>query len=108
MSESDLALDVLTDFFNAVEAGIAQARQRLKESKVKGSTKLPFDVSRIQWIDRLNEKGKFQVSEDYSNPDHKALLAYLNEHVPSKRVMSEGWFYWIWQDGAKIGRKLKK
>jgi hypothetical protein len=30
MSEKeDLALEILTDFFNAVEAGIAQARQRL-------------------------------------------------------------------------------
>ena len=30
MSEEDLALEALTEFFNAVEAGIAAARQRIK------------------------------------------------------------------------------
>jgi len=76
--------------------------------KVKGSTKLPFDVSKIAWQNRENEKGKFQVSEDFSSPDHKALLAFLNEHTPSKCVQSEGWFYWIYPAGDRIGRKLRR
>jgi hypothetical protein len=76
------------------------------EPKVKGSTKLPFAASKIPWIDRENEKGKFQVSEDYSNPEHKALLKFLNE--AGGCVASEGWFYWIYRDGATVGRKLRR
>jgi hypothetical protein len=77
------------------------------EPKVKGSTKLPFDASKIPWIDRENEKGKFQVSEDYDNPEHKALLKFLNEHAGGC-VNSEGFFYWVYKNGSTIGRKLKR
>jgi hypothetical protein len=78
----------------------------VEEPKVKGSTKLPFDASKIPWIDRENEKGKFQVSEDYGNPDHKALLKFLNE--AGGCVASEGWFYWIFRNGSTVGRKLRR
>jgi hypothetical protein len=53
----------------------------IPQNIMKDPTKLPFDVAKIPWIDRANEKGKFQVSEDYDNPDHKALLKFLNEHA---------------------------
>jgi hypothetical protein len=79
----------------------------VEEPKLKGSTKLPFDALKIQWQDRENEKGKFQVSEDYNNPEHKALLKFLNEHAGGC-VNSEGWFYWVYKAGDKIGRKLRQ
>jgi len=107
-------LEDFVDFLNAQESSIVKMRLQLEKlvgavaPAPKGSPKLPFDVSKINWQDRENEKGKFQCSEDYNSLDHKALLAFLNEHVPSKCVQSEGWFYWIYPSGSKIGRKLKK
>jgi len=35
-------------------------------------------------------------------------LAFLNEHVPSKCVVSGGYFYWVYPNGATIGRKVPK
>ena len=122
MSKNETVLEILTDFLDAVEAAAVNAKRQIThiaqvaplekalghDASVKGSPKLPFDAGKIQWIDRENEKGKFQMSEDVNSPDHKALLAFLNEHVPSKRITSDGYFYWIYPNGSTIGRKEMK
>jgi hypothetical protein len=111
MSEDTKILaEEIIDFCNNGEALFGKLRTKVEKliGQSKSSPKLPFDVSKIRWEDRENEKGKFQMSEDYGNPEHKALLKFLDEHVPSKCVTSEGWFYWVYREGSKIGRKLKK
>ena len=104
-------IEDFVDFLNGVEASIVKMRVQVEklvgEAKVKGSTKLPFDASKIQWQDKENEKGKFQVSEDFDNPEHKALLKFLNEHAGGC-INSEGYFYWVYKSGSKIGRKKRK
>lgn len=127
MSKDELA-EILTDFFDAVEAAAVNAKRQIAHipqvtpldkalghdagqtafAGVKGSPKLPFDATKIVWQDKENDNGKFQMSEDLNNPEHKALLAFLNEHVPSKCVQSEGRFYWIYPNGSTIGRKETK
>jgi len=103
-SQIELARGSVEALLDAWLSGSASA---VAEPKAKGSTRLPFDVSKITWQDRENEKGKFQVSEDYDNPEHKALLKFLNEHVGGC-INSEGWFYWVYKAGDKIGRKKRK
>jgi len=77
-------------------------------SATKGDPKLPFDAEKIQWIDQENDKGRFQKSEDVDNPDHKALLVFLSEHIPAKCINSGGFFYWVYGNGTTIGRKPRK
>jgi hypothetical protein len=125
MSKDEAVLDILTDFLNAVEAAAVNAKRQIShipqvtplekalghdasQTAFKGSPKLPFDANKIVWQDKENQKGKFQMSEDINNPEHKALLAFLNEHVPSKCVQSEGQFYWVYPNGTTIGRKPRK
>jgi hypothetical protein len=116
MSDSEdlkIFLEDFVDFLNAQESSIVNMRLQLEKlvgavaPVPKGSPKLPFDVSKIQWQDKENERGKFQLSEDYSNPDHKALLKFLNEHAGGC-INSEGYFYWVFKNGSTIGRKKRK
>jgi hypothetical protein len=103
-------LEDFVDCLNGLEASIVKMRMqtaKLVGVGVKGSPKLPFDASKIAWQDRENEKGKFQVSEDYDNPEHKALLKFLNEHAGGC-VNSEGYFYWVYKNGSTVGRKLRQ
>ena len=104
MSESDLALDVLTDFFNAVEAGITQARQRLKEAKVED--KLKWDPSQIKWIEFEGTHGKYERSEDVNSLDFKELMKDLEGH--EGKLSRDGFFYWRFEKSAVIGRKKRK
>jgi len=125
MSKDETVLEILTDFLDALEAAAVNAKRQINhiphvtpldralgrdasQTAFKGSPKLPFDPAKIQWQDKENDKGKFQMSEDINNPEHKALLAFLNEHVPSKCVQSEGQFYWVYPNGTTIGRKVRK
>jgi hypothetical protein len=121
MSEDfKIFLEDFIDLLNAQESSIVKMRMQIEKlvgasprkeqvaRATSASPKLPFDVGKIKWQDRENEKGKFQVSEDYSNPEHKQLLRFLNEHVPSKCITSGEYFYWVYPSGAKIGRKVRK
>jgi hypothetical protein len=114
MSEDfKLFLDDFLVYLEAQEAGIVQLRTQIRKilGDTKPSAKLPFDVSRIRWQDRENEKGKFQLSEDYSNPEHRGLLKFLVGHtggcVNSRDSGGRLWFYWIYKNGSTIGRKLR-
>lgn len=129
MSKDESTLEILTDFFNAVEAAAVNAKRQISQlvkvtplekalghdasqtafvPAAKGNPKLPFDAEKIQWKDKENQKGKFQMSEDTNNPEHKALLAFLNEHIPAKCINSGGFFYWTYGNGTTIGRKPRK
>lgn len=97
--------DMLT-YLAAQEAGLVQLRMQINKilGETKPSTKLPFDVEKIKWQQRQNQKGPFEISEDYDNPDHKALLKFLTEHA-GNCLVSQGFFYWVFPDLKTVGRK---
>ncbi|MEM3459201.1 MAG: hypothetical protein QXN36_01245 [Candidatus Bathyarchaeia archaeon] len=103
-----LAEDII-DFLNGVEASVVKFRRQIEKlmGEAKPSVKLPFDAGKINWQKREGAKGEFEVSEDYNNPEHKALLKFLNEHAGGC-VNSEGWFYWVYRNGSTVGRKKRE
>jgi len=101
--------EALVDYCNSQEASHVKLRMLIQKvlGDTKPSAKLPFDNSKINWQDKENQKGKFQMSEDYNSPDHKALLKFLHEHAGGC-ISSQGYFYWQYQDGATVGRKPQR
>lgn len=102
-TSEDLALKALTDFLNAVEAGIESARQRIKEVKVE--EKPSWNPSEIKWTKAEGAKGEYERSEDTNNLQFKAMLKDLASH--DGRMRYKGYFYWVFQNGAIVGRKKK-
>jgi len=111
-SSEDLKIlaEEVVDFCDGLEALAVKLRKQIEklfgEAPVKGSTKLPFDASKIAWEKRQGAKGEFEVSEDFNNLEHKALLKFLAE--AGGCINSEGYFYWVYKNGSTIGRKLRK
>lgn len=99
MSEEDLCLQAFTEFLNAVEAGIAAARQQIKAVKVG------WDPAKIKWTDAEGSKGPYQRSEDLNNLEFKAILKDLASH--NGTITRNGYFYWIFQNGSTVGRKKR-
>lgn len=66
--DEDLALTALLEFLNAVEAGVAQAKQRIKEAKIS------WNPDQIKWEEAQGSAGPYQRSEDMENPEFKAML----------------------------------
>ena len=98
MSEKeDLALEVLTEFFNGIEAGIQAARQLIKPHKVG------YDLDKIKWTSAEGPSGVYERSEDVNNEHFKALRKDLKEHNGKFRKAS--FFIWVFENGTTIGRK---
>ena len=100
MTEEETVLMAFTEFLNAVEAGVAAARQRIKEAKSL------WDPDKIKWEQAEGTKGPYERSEDVDNPEFKTMLADLAAH--NGRMRHEGFFYWAFQDGQAVGRKNAK
>jgi hypothetical protein len=106
MSEKqDLALEALMDFFDAVEAGIAQAKQHLKEAKVPVPDKTKYDMNKIKWTQAEGASGPYERSEDINSIDFKELLKDLEQH--DGKLSRDGYFVWKFEKNAVVGRKKR-
>lgn len=97
----DLALQALTDFLNAVEAGIMAARQTIRAEKVG------LDIESIKWVRAEGSKGPYERSEDVENPNFQTLLKKLEAHTG--KLTHQGFFYWKFSgDSSVVGRKKRR
>jgi len=105
MSE-DLAEDMLLEFLNAVETGVAAARQRYREKKgLCDSDEACWQPNRIKWEQTQGKSGPYERSVDTDSLDYKALLNDLVAH--QGKLTRDGYFYWLFQNGSTIGRKKR-
>ena len=81
MEGSDIALEALCDFLNAVEAGVEAARRTIKNAKRIDEEKLDF--SKLLWEEKQGEKGLFQQTSEKANQDSilwQQLKAKVKQH----------------------------
>jgi hypothetical protein len=100
MASNDLTLEALLEFINAVEAGIAAAKQRVKEAKQV------YNIEAIKWEKAQGASGEYERSEDVNSPDFKALLGDVQAHGGKMTVGN--YFVWCFRNNAVLGRKLRK
>jgi len=100
MASNDLALEALLEFINAVEAGIAAAKQRVKEAKQV------YNIEAIKWEKAQGASGEYERCEDVNSPDFKALLRDVQAHGGKMTVGN--YFVWCFRNGSVLGRKLRK
>ena len=66
--------------------------------------KWTWDPLKIAWIPKQGGAGPYELSEDFNSPDFKAMHKDLTEH---KGVLNrDNCFYWIFKNGANVGRKV--
>ncbi len=104
---SQLAEDMLIEFLNTVEEGIAAAKQRYKENKgITDENEPSWNPKNIKWQSAEGSHGPYERSEDTGNPDCKALLKDLADH--QGKLTHDGYFYWTFKNGSTIGRKKRE
>lgn len=97
-------MDDIIDFANAVEAACVKLRTQV--NKIWGTEdKHTWNPEKIKWSQEQGTKGPFQKSEDMDSLDFKNLIKDLNAH--GGKLYQDGWFMWLYQNGATVGRKLK-
>jgi len=105
-SQEDLAIlaEELTRFLVQLEIQSAELRQALK--RLLGADVYSWDPDKIAWTKEQGAKGEFEKSEDYNNPEFKAMLKWLNEH--GGNALRAGYLYWVYRNGATVGRKKRR
>jgi hypothetical protein len=101
----DLATIALLEFLNACEAGIAAAKNVIKENKL-GSTEPSWNPDKIKWATAEGSAGPYERSEDINNLGFKTLLKDLTAH--QGKLTREGYFYWSFRNGYTVGRKKRQ
>jgi hypothetical protein len=108
---SEELYEIVTDFFNAIEAAAVNAKRQIAEvkgvaEKEEKQAKKTWDPEKIKWTQAEGASGPYERSEDANNLDHKAMLKDLAAH--KGKLNREGLFYWTFQNGVTVGRKKKK
>lgn len=110
MSESeDVALEAFTDFLDAVEAGIAVAKQRIKEAKKVLPKKETAAVAEqtflcLKFEPQTGQKiGPYDVAYEPQNPPqnwtHAMNVLKANNSVIEKRYHGPGYKFSYWLFG---------
>ena len=106
-----------SELIRAIENKIDEAIQELKNDIAETieayfqKIEVVFDASKIKWVEANGFSGKYERYPPKGEkveltPDYKALLKWLKEH--NGKATYQGYFYWLFQDGATIGRKKRK
>jgi hypothetical protein len=105
MTDEDLKIfaDDILDFLNGLEASCVKLRKQIE--KLFGAEKPTWDPGKIKWSQEEGAKGPFEKSEDVDSLDFKNLIKDLNAH--GGKLYQDGWFMWLYKNGATVGRKLK-
>lgn len=109
MTDEDLQI-FLEDFCDMLEGlGASIVKMKQQVAKLIGAAekrKWSWNPNAIRWEKAQGLKGEFEKSEDYNNPEFKALLKDWASH--SGKLTREGWFYWTYKNGSTVGRKRKE
>jgi len=94
------------DMLNGIEASITKMKQQiLKLVGVEEKPKFSWNPDKIKWEKTQGSKGEFEKSEDFNNPEFKAMLKDLAQH--GGKLTREGMFYWVYRNGSTVGRKKR-
>jgi hypothetical protein len=83
--------------------------EALLDAWLRGETVTPekpsWDPNKVKWTQEEGAKGPFEKSEDVDNLDFKNLIKDLT--AQKGKLYRDGYFYWLYQSGSTVGRKLK-
>jgi hypothetical protein len=102
--DEDLAnfIEDFCDFLDSLEASVVKMKQQI--AKLVG-VQPKWDPNKIKWEKAEGSKGEFEKSEDFNNPEFKAMLKDLQTH--NGKLTRNGMFYWVYKNGSTVGRKKR-
>lgn len=100
MSEADFLVK-LRDAATMIADATQERLEKLSPAGVK-----EWDPNKIKWTEAEGSSGKYERSEDVDSIGFKELLKDLAAH--DGKLSRDGYFYWKFQSGSVVGRKLKK
>lgn len=66
----------------------------------------PYNINNLQWEKTMGAKGEFELAKKQDDVDYSNMLADLLSH--DGKMVKDGFWIWVFQDGTTVGRKLSK
>lgn len=98
-------LEALSDLANGLESAAVNLRHEISEL-VKIDEEATWAPNKIKWENAEGSSGPYERSEDVNSTDFKAMLKDLAAH--QGKLSRDGYFYWTFQNGATVGRKIRQ
>lgn len=97
--------EILDEFMTALQSAAQDAKKKI--GKLNGpQTEPAWNPEKILWKEAQGDKGLYHRSDDFENPEFRAMLRDLNGHKGA--LYRDSTFYWVFPDGRTVGRKLKE
>lgn len=100
---------ILATGFNAILTELAGIGEAEKAEKDKPSPS--WSPTKINWVQTKGTRGIYgrypaESQKAENTTDYKNMLADLKEH--NGKLTRDGYFFWLFQDDATVGRKKRK
>jgi len=92
----------------AISEGLAFILGRLNEIEEiyqQGQSET-WDPSRIKWDHTEGPSGPYEKASKQNGKDYDLMIKDLQDH--KGRLTNDSFFYWLFEDGATVGRKSRK
>jgi hypothetical protein len=96
--------DILDEFMTSLQTAAQIAKKKIDELKAP-KTEPVWNPEKILWTEATGDKGLYHRSDDFENPEFKAMLRDLNGHKGA--LYRDSTFYWVFPDGRTVARKTK-
>jgi hypothetical protein len=118
MEDFEIFVEDFLDMLNGQEASIVKMKQQIAklvgvaQEKQKERVRT-WDPAKIKWVQAQGTSGPYERhppegEKAEATEDYKCMLQDLKEHngkLSRKEADGATWFYWVFQDGATVGRK---
>jgi len=109
IEDFEIFLEDFCAFLDALEASIVKMKRQIAKlmgvAKSEAKREWIWNPDKIKWEKAQGARGEFEKSEDFNNPEFKAMLKDLAKH--DGKLTREGWFYWTYKNGSTVGRKRR-
>jgi len=106
---SEKEIEKLRAEVNAIYEGLSFILGRIDEiEKAAAGHMDTWDPSKIKWVQDEGARGPYERADPQGlkNSDFDLMLKDLKAH--NGRLTRDGFFYWVFEDQARVGRKQRK
>lgn len=90
-----------------VQRGIKKSDEPKQHAK-KSTSMMSYDVSGINWVEKVGQKGPFMLASERDNKNNKEYEKLFKTIKDRWDRKENTWPFWIFQNGDAIGKNITK
>ena len=106
-----MSIETLFKLRDAIQMAADALNEELEKHAPSDVKATEWEPSEIKWVEAEGMRGPYQKypgtnQKEESTSDYQNLIQDLVNH--KEKLTKDGYFYWLFSDGATVGRKKQK